>query len=111
MITRSAFFQLKYSPLLLIGTILGLALVWFAAPLAILFGGFGSWRFFLGLATYGLGVLSFFPTLTRYNQPRYIALALPGIAAFYMAATIASAVQYWRGQGAKWKNRAYGEAL
>lgn len=111
MITRSAFTQLNYSALNLAGTILGLTLVWFVAPCAILFSGFLSWRFFIGLATYGLGVLSFFPTLTRYNQPKYLALALPGIAAFYMAATIASAVHYWRGSGAKWKNRAYGEAL
>jgi hopene-associated glycosyltransferase HpnB len=110
MITRSAFTQLNYSAFILAGTILGLALVWLVAPCAILFGGFLSWRFFLGLATYGMGVLSFFPTLQRYNQPKYLALALPGIAIFYMAATVASAVEYWRGTGAKWKNRAYGGA-
>lgn len=111
MITRSAFTQLNYSAALLVGTILGLALVWLVAPCAILFSGLGSWRFFIGLATYGLGVLSFFPTLSRYEQPRYLALALPGIALFYMAATIASAVDYWRGSGAKWKSRAYGGAI
>lgn len=110
MITRSAFTQLNYSALILVGTILGLSLVWLAAPCAILFGGFCSWRFFAGLATYGMGVLSFFPTLNRYKQPKYLALALPGIAIFYMAATIASAVSYWRGTGASWKNRAYGGA-
>ena len=110
MITRSAFTQLNYSALTLGGTVLGLALVWFVAPCAILFSGFGSWRFFLGLATYGMGVLSYFPTLRRYNQPRYLALLLPGIAGFYMAATIASAVYYWRGTGATWKKRAYGNA-
>jgi len=108
MITRSAFTQLNYSYPILAGTILGLALVWLAAPCAVLFG--GSWRFFLGLVTYGLGALSFFPTLRRYHQPKYIALLLPGIAGFYMAATIASAVYYWRGTGATWKNRAYGGA-
>jgi hopene-associated glycosyltransferase HpnB len=110
MITRSAFTQLNYSALTLAGTILGLTLVWFVAPCAILFSGFLSWRFFIGLATYGLGVLSFFPTLQRYNQPKVMALLLPGIAAFYMAATLTSAVQYWRGTGATWKKRAYGGA-
>lgn len=110
MITRSAFTQLNYSALLLAGTILGLALVWFVGPCAILFGGIGSWRFLAGLAIYGLGAVSYLPTLKRYDQPRYLALALPLIAAFYMAATIASAVQHWRGTGARWKNRAYGEA-
>jgi hypothetical protein len=34
-------------------------------------------------------------------------VALPFIALFYMAATIASAVQHWSGAGAKWKSRAY----
>jgi hypothetical protein len=34
-------------------------------------------------------------------------LLLPLIALFYMAATVGSALDYWRGKGAKWKNRAY----
>jgi hypothetical protein len=55
-----------------------------------------------------LAVVSYFPTLARYRQPKILALALPFIALFYMAATVASAWHYWRGTGAKWKNRAYG---
>jgi hopene-associated glycosyltransferase HpnB len=110
MIARSAFTQLNYSLLILIGTVLGLALVWFVAPAAILFGGLFSWRFWLGLATYAIAMYSYLPTLRRYEQPRVLALALPFIAAFYMAATIASAVNYWRGTGATWKSRAYGGA-
>jgi len=35
-------------------------------------------------------------------------LALPLIALFYMAATLGSAYGYWRGSGARWKNRDYG---
>ncbi len=108
MITRSAFTQLDYSAPILAGTILGLALVWLVAPCAILFSGVFSWRFCIGLATFGLAILSYRPTLLRYNQPVYLALALPGIAVFYMAATVASAVHYWRGTGAIWKSRAYG---
>jgi hopene-associated glycosyltransferase HpnB len=110
MIARSAFTQLNYSTPLLAGTILGLSLVWLVAPCAIIFSGFCSWRFFAGLATFGLAILSYRPTLLRYNQPLYLALALPGIAVFYMAATVASAVHYWRGTGVKWKSRAYGGA-
>jgi membrane protein DedA with SNARE-associated domain len=33
---------------------------------------------------------------------------LPQIASFYMAATVGSALNYWLGRGARWKNRAYG---
>jgi hopene-associated glycosyltransferase HpnB len=106
MITRTAFTQLNYSAAVLGVTILGLALVWLAAPWSIVFG--HGWRTIIGLLTYAIAVLSFFPTLERYRQPRVFALALPLIALFYMAATIASAVNYWRGTGAQWKSRAYG---
>ncbi len=58
MIARSAFTQLNYSAPLLVGTILGLGLVWLAAPCAILFSGFCSWRWLVGLAVYGLAILS-----------------------------------------------------
>ena len=106
MIARSAFTQLNYSALSLAGTLLGLTLVWFVAPAAILFS--SGWRFWLGLITYGIAIYTYLPTLRRYQQPRWLALALPGIAGFYMTATIASAVHYWRGTGATWKSRAYG---
>lgn len=107
MITRTAFTQLHYSALWLAGTILGMVVIWLVPVWAIFCTGFG-WRFWLGLATFGLACLSYLPTLQRYKQPYYLALALPGIALFYMAATIASAVNHWRGSGAQWKNRAYG---
>ncbi len=107
MITRTAFTQLNYSGFILAGTILGLTLVWLVAPYEVLFG--HGWHFLAGLAAFLLAVASYFPTLKRYNQPKLLALALPCIALFYMAATIASAVNHWRGTGAKWKSRAYGE--
>jgi hypothetical protein len=43
----------------------------------------------------------------RYQRNKLWALALPLIAMFYMAATVASAVSFWRGRGAKWKSRSY----
>jgi hopene-associated glycosyltransferase HpnB len=106
MITRTAFTQLHYSALILAGTLLGLTLVWLAAPYEVAFG--HGWRFVAGLAASALAVLSYFPTLRRYHQPKLLALALPFIAMFYMAATLASALAHWRGTGATWKNRAYG---
>jgi membrane protein YqaA with SNARE-associated domain len=48
------------------------------------------------------------PTLKRYGQSWLWAAALPAIALFYMAATLGSALNYWFGRGASWKNRAYG---
>jgi hopene-associated glycosyltransferase HpnB len=106
MITRTAFTQLNYSGLILAGTMLGLALVWLVAPYEVVFG--HGWRFLCGVAASVLAVVSYFPTLERYKQPKVMALALPFVALYYMAATFTSALTHWRGTGAKWKNRAYG---
>jgi hopene-associated glycosyltransferase HpnB len=106
MITRTAFTQLKYSGVVLAATIVGLALVWLVAPYEVIYG--HGWKFAAGVVASLLAVVSYFPTLHRYRQSKLFALALPFIALFYMAATLASAVHYWRGTGAKWKRRAYG---
>jgi hopene-associated glycosyltransferase HpnB len=108
MVARTAFTQLRYSGALLGLTIIGLALVWLAAPLALIFG--HGFAFAAGLIASVLAVLSYLPTLERYRQPKVFALALPFIALFYMAATISSAANHWRGTGASWKRRDYGEA-
>lgn len=106
MISRTAFTQLNYSIALLVLTLLALTLVWLVPAVAILFG-YGR-QFALGLVTFGLAGVSYLPTLARYGRNRLWALALPLIALFYMAATLSSAVDYWRGRGARWKSRAYG---
>lgn len=106
MIARTAFTQLRYSALLLLLTLLGLTLVWLVPVGEMLFG-HGLARA-AGLAACVLAGLSYLPTLTRYRQSPLWALALPFIALFYMAATLGSALNYWLGRGARWKNRAYG---
>jgi hypothetical protein len=106
MITRTAFTQLRYSALLLLLTVVGLTLVWLVPIGAILWG--NGWERVAGLATFSLAALSYLPTLARYRCSPLWALALPLIAGFYMAATIGSALNYWLGRGARWKNRAYG---
>jgi hopene-associated glycosyltransferase HpnB len=105
MIARTAFTQLRYSALLLLLTLIGLALVWLV-PVGEAFLGHGLARA-VGLAAFVLAGLSYLPTLTRYRQSPLWTLALPLIALFYMAATLGSALNYWLGRGARWKNRAY----
>ena len=106
MITRTAYTQLRYSPIWLIGTVIGMALVWLVFVWATLFTGFG-WQAALGLAIWTIAAITYFPTLDRYKLSRFYAVALPAIALFYMAATLGSAFNHYRGTGAKWKNRAY----
>jgi hopene-associated glycosyltransferase HpnB len=106
MISRTAFTQLHYSALVLSLTLIALTLTWLVPAWEILFG--HGWRFVLGLVAFVLAAISFMPTLARYGQNKCLSLALPLIALFYMAATLASALSYWFGRGATWKNRAYG---
>ena len=106
MIARTAYTQLRYSPLLLALTVISMVLVWLLPPLATLFA-HGWAQIFAALAWLG-AMASFVPTLRRFARSPAWALALPLVAAFYTAATIASAIAHHRGQGAVWKNRAYG---
>jgi len=106
MISRTAFTQLHYSAALLALTLLVLTLVWLTPATAVVFG--HGWRFAVGLMAFGLSAVSYMPTLARYGRSRLWVFALPLIALFYMAATFGSALNYWRGQGARWKSRAYG---
>ena len=105
MVTRSAYVQLRRSPWLLAGTILGLALVFLAAPFAALAGS-GVARV-AGLAAWLLMAATFVPTLRSFRLSPLWAPLLPAIAVFYMAATIGSAADHHFGRGAQWKARAY----
>ena len=106
MVSRSAFTQLNYSAILLALTLLGMVLVFVVPAYATIFG--HRWQFFSGLAAYALAAISYLPPASRYQVSKFWALALPLIALFYVAATFSSALDHWRGTGAKWKNRSYG---
>ena len=108
MISRSAYAQLRYSPLLLAGTMLGLALVYAAPPLLALFG-HGAARF-AGIAAWALMAIAFQPMLAFYRRSPLWGVALPLIAAFYAGCTLLSAWQHMRGRGGMWKGRAQAAA-
>ncbi len=104
MVARTAYAQLGYSPLLLTGTVLGLALTYIAPVLLAVFaGGFAK---ILGLAAWLLMALAFQPALRFYRASPLWGLVLPAIAAAYMAFTVDSAYQHARGRGGMWKGRA-----
>jgi hypothetical protein len=50
---------------------------------------------------------SYQPTLHRYHRSVLWAPLLPVVSVFYIAATIGSAVNHYRGRGVTWKGRAY----
>jgi hopene-associated glycosyltransferase HpnB len=108
MVARSAYAQLRYSPLLLAGTILGLALTYLAPVALTLFaGGFAQ---FAGIFAWALMASAFRPILRFYGMRGWRswlwAAALPAIAAMYMVFTLDSAYQHARGRGGMWKGRA-----
>jgi len=105
MVSRTAFTQLRYSAAALLGTVAGLVLVWIVPISALIFG--SGWVALAGLAAYLLAATTYVPTLLRYGCSPLWALSLPVIALFYIAATCDSALNHWRGIGARWKNRAY----
>ncbi len=104
MVSRTAYAQLCYSPLLLAGTVLGLAITYLAPVLLALFaGGFAR---LLGTAAWFLMALAFQPILRFYRVSPLWGPALPATAAVYMAFTVDSAYQHARGRGGMWKGRA-----
>jgi len=103
MITRSAYAELRYSPLRLIATTLAMALTFLAGPLLAVYG--SGTAALLGLATWGAMVIAFQPTLRLYGLSPFWGLALPLIALAYMIWTIESALLYARGRGGAWKGR------
>ncbi len=104
MVSRTAYAQLRYSPLLLAGTIFALALTDLApVALAVLASGLAQ---FLGMLAWLLMAFALRPTLRFYGVSMFWGLALPATAAMYMAFTVDSAYQHARGRGGLWKGRA-----
>jgi hopene-associated glycosyltransferase HpnB len=103
MVVRSAYAELRYSPLRLMGTLVGMVLTYLAPPLLAIFA--GGYAQALGFVAWLAMALSFIPTLRFYGRSPLWGIALPLIAAIYTAFTFESAVQHWRGRGGAWKGR------
>ena len=100
MISRSAFNQLDHSVPLLVGSVLGLLLTYVVPPV-LAFGGH-----YFALAAWLLMIICYQPMVRFYQLNPLWALTLPLTACFYLAATVHSAISYWRGRGGVWKGRA-----
>ena len=103
MVVRSAYAQLRYSPLLLSATVAGMGLLYAAPPVAAILAE-GPARILAIAAWLAMAVL-FQPMLRFYRQNPLLGLALPVIGIVYTAFTLESAIQFWRGRGGRWKGR------
>lgn len=124
MVRRTAFTELKYSTLRLIGAVGGLLLLFVIPPLALLVG--------LATASYGLqsgheGVLPpamwaalkgglslavmrtvYGPACSFFKLTEKYAWSLPVAGVLYGLMTVDSALRYWRGVGPQWREKTEG---
>ncbi|MGW2321369.1 glycosyltransferase [Streptomyces sp. NPDC001233] len=109
MVSRSAYAQLRHNPLLLLGTVAGLALVYLVPPAAVAVGAAGGGRAtaVAGAVAWAVMAGTYVPMLRYYDQPLWLAPLLPFTALLYLLMTVDSAVQHYRGRGAAWKGRTY----
>ncbi len=109
MVSRSAYAQLRHNPLLLLGTVAGLALVYLVPPAAVVAGAAtgSATTAVTGAAAWAVMAGTYAPMLRYYRQPPWLAPLLPFTAFLYLLMTVDSAVQHYRGRGAAWKGRTY----
>lgn len=114
MIARSAYVQLRFSPVLLGLTLLGLLWLYAGPPVAAVAGVAGlaagggaaaAWCAAAGLAGWLLMSVSFWPVLRLYRLGAWRAPVLPGIALLYAVMTADSARRHYAGRGGEWKGR------
>jgi hopene-associated glycosyltransferase HpnB len=115
MVARSAYDELDYSPLRLLGALGGLGLL-FAVPLVTLAvslslavtSALTFWTVSAMAAaalTLALQAASYLPTIRLYRLSRWWALTLPAAGLLYGAMTASSALAHKRGRGTSWKGR------
>ncbi|MFF5439288.1 glycosyltransferase [Streptomyces achromogenes] len=109
MVSRSAYAQLRHNPLLLLGTVAGLMLVYLVPPAAVVVGAAGgdAATALAGAVAWAVMAGTYLPMLRYYGQPLWLAPLLPFTAFLYLLMTVDSAVQHYRGRGAAWKGRTY----
>jgi hypothetical protein len=115
MVARSAYTQLRYSPALLAGTLLGLLFLYALPPagaiagLVALLAGASAGPAALTLGTGFLGwalmSVSYLPMLRLYRLSALRAPGLPLTALLYAAMTADSARRHYAGRGAQWRGR------
>jgi hopene-associated glycosyltransferase HpnB len=113
MVSRSAFTQLRYSPLWLLAATVAMVATLLAPPLvlasALLAPSAGTWPASAWMAALGWLAMSaaYWPVVRFYRLSAAWTLALPAAGALFLAMTWDSAFAYWRGTRATWKNRSY----
>jgi hopene-associated glycosyltransferase HpnB len=117
MVARSAFDQLGYSWLMLLGTVLGMLLLYLIPPIGTVMGAVAAasgenttaslWLLAAGLLSWVIMSRSYLPMVRWYGSSPFVAPFLSLGAFFYTLMTISSALSSWQGKGGAWKGRTY----
>jgi hopene-associated glycosyltransferase HpnB len=113
MVSRSAFTQLRYSPLWLLAATVAMIVALLVPPVvlvtALLAPNAAAWPVGAWAAALGWLAMSaaYWPVVRFYGLRSAWALTLPVAGALFLAMTWYSALAYWRGTRATWKNRSY----
>jgi len=117
MVRRTAFVQLNYSLLFLLGTVLAMLLIFVSPAFSAIWGIWQITRqpdallwWIITLNGWGSWVLmsrTYAPMLQWYGISLLYAPFLPLIACLYTLMTLDSAQRFWRGKGGGWKGRTY----
>jgi len=117
MVARTAFVQLDHSIVNLVGTLVGMVILYLVPPGAVVFGLAGGddgalipLIGILGAATWSLMATLYWPTLKLYRMHPLWSLTLPMSGFLYSLMTLSSAIRHWRGSGGAWKGRSYSAA-
>lgn len=103
MVARTAYTQLKYSPLWLLAcTIIMIGVYWL--PILGLLST-SSLIITLSMFTYLIMSFTYLPTILYYKLSPLWSFSLPFIAGLYLAMTWTSAIRYWRGEKHRWRGR------
>jgi len=109
MVARSAYTQLRYSPRMLAGTVLGMAFLYLVPPAATI-AGVARRRSDLALGgalAWTLLSAAYVPMLRRYRVTPFAAPLLPLAALLYTSMTVDSALRHALGRGGAWKGRTF----
>lgn len=106
MVARTAYTQLNYSlVLLLLCTVIMLSMFWLA-PFAFLLPPDPK-TYMISLIACLAMYYAYRPTLNYYRRSPLWIFTLPLTGTLYLAMTWTSAIRYWRGERARWKDRHY----
>ncbi len=107
MVRRSAYEQLRRSPWLLAGTLVGMVLTYLMPPgLVLAYPWHGdAAAALIGLLTWGAMAASLQPALRLYGLAWTWGALLPLAALLYSLMTLDSGLAHWRGRGGAWKGR------